>query len=155
MSRFYVSAELQAQVLADAGHRCGYCRSDERLTGIALSTEHLVPRAVGGATVRANLWRSCRACNEHKGAQTDAVDPETGETVPLYNPRQQAWQEHLVWGEDGTIVVGRTAIGRATIHAIQLNRPLLVVARRRWIEGGWHPPDNRGDAIGPTKGERI
>lgn len=58
MSRFYVSTELQAQVLADAGHRCGFCRSDERLSGIALSTEHLLPRAAGGTTVRENLWRS-------------------------------------------------------------------------------------------------
>lgn len=141
MSRFYVSTELQAQVLADAGHRCGFCRSDERLSGIALSTEHLLPRAAGGTTVRENLWRSCRACNELKSAQTHAVDPETGETVALYNPRQQRWLEHFAWSEDGVRMVGRTPIGRATIAALQLNRPLLVAARRRWVVGDWHPPD--------------
>ena len=128
MSRFYVSAELQAQVFADAGHRCGYCQSDERLTGMALSTEHLLPRAASGPTVRDNLWRSCRACNEFKGAQTQAVDPESGETVSLYNPRQHAWLEHFAWSADGALVVGQTPIGRATINSLHLNRPLLVVA---------------------------
>jgi|SRR5579883_326384 5-methylcytosine-specific restriction endonuclease McrA len=94
MSSPYVSVELQAQVLADAGHRCGYCHSVERLTGMTPSTEHLIPRVAGGPTVRENLWRSCRACNEQKGAQLQAVDPETGETVPLYNPRLQTWNAH-------------------------------------------------------------
>lgn len=75
MSSPYIPAELPAQVLADAGHHCGYCHSDERLTGMALSTEHLLPRAAGGGTVRENLWRSCRACNEQKGAQVHALDP--------------------------------------------------------------------------------
>ncbi len=95
MSSVYISAALQAQVLEDAGHRCGYCHSDERLTGMALSVEHLLPRASGGATGRENLWRSCRACNEQKGAQAQAADPETGAMVPLYNPRLQPWNAHF------------------------------------------------------------
>ena len=37
MSRPYIPVQLAAQVLADAGHRCGYCRTDEHLTGSALS----------------------------------------------------------------------------------------------------------------------
>ena len=67
MSRPHISTELHRQVVEDAGHRCGYCQSDELLTGIPLSTEHIIPIAAGGETVRANLWRSCRPCNELKG----------------------------------------------------------------------------------------
>jgi hypothetical protein len=145
MSRPHLSARLQAHVLADAGHRCGYCHSDERLTGMALSVEHLLPRALGGATVRENLWRSCRACNEQKGTQVHAADPETGEMVPLYNPRLQPWNAHFCWSRDGAQLMGRTATGRATIEALQLNRPVLVAARRRWVLVGWHPPP--GDAL--------
>lgn len=89
MSRPYVSVQLTAQILIDAGHRCGYCRSDERLTGSALSVEHILPVVAGGRTERENLWRSCRECNERKGAQTQAIDPETGKAVNLYNPRTQ------------------------------------------------------------------
>lgn len=76
MSRPYVSVELAAQILADAEQQCGYCRSDERITGSRLSIEHIVPLAAGGLTERANLWRSCRECNEHKGIQVHAPDPE-------------------------------------------------------------------------------
>lgn len=140
MSAFYLSAELQAQVLTDAGHCCGYCHSDEHLTGMALSVEHLLPRALGGVTVRDNLWRSCRACNEQKRTQVQATDPETAETVPLYNPRLQPWNTHFCWSRDGAQLLGCSAMGRATIEALQLNRPLLAAARRRWVLVGWHPP---------------
>jgi 5-methylcytosine-specific restriction endonuclease McrA len=140
MSRPYISVELERQIIADAGHRCGYCRSDEALTGISLSTEHIVPVSAGGLTVRENLWRSCRPCNEIKGSQTHAEDSETHEVVPLFNPRAQRWDEHFAWSDDGTQILGLTAIGRATIVALQLNRPLLVSARRRWVLVGWHPP---------------
>lgn len=55
MSRPYVSVQLTSEVLTDAGHRCGYCRTDERLTGSALTIEHIIPVAVGGLTERDNL----------------------------------------------------------------------------------------------------
>lgn len=140
MSRPYISVELQAQVLADAGHRCGYCQSDERITGIPLTIEHIAPVVADGLTVRENLWRSCRTCNEQKGSQTAVVDPETGERVPLYNPRHQLWSEHFFWSDDGAQMIGLTPSGRATIGALQLNRAMLVAARRRWVLVGWHPP---------------
>lgn len=142
MNRPYVSVQLAAQILADAGHRCGYCRTDERLTGSLLSIEHIVPVAVGGPTERSNLWRSCRECNERKGAQTQAIDPESGEKVALYNPRTQPWHDHFRWSEDGLLIVGLTAIGRATVIAFDLNRAHQVVARQRWVLVGWHPPDD-------------
>jgi 5-methylcytosine-specific restriction endonuclease McrA len=94
MSRPYVSVQLTAQILADAGHRCGYCRTDERLTGSLLSIEHILPIAAGRPTERENLWRSCRECNERKGAQVQATDPESGEISALYNPRTQSWDDH-------------------------------------------------------------
>lgn len=140
MSSAYVSLEVQAQVMADAGHRCGYCHTDEHLTGMALSIEHLLPRALGGETVRENLWRSCRVCNEQKGTQVKARDPLTGESVVLYNPRLQEWNTHFSWSADGSQIAGQTTEGRATIEVLELNRPMLVAARRRWIVVGWHPP---------------
>lgn len=152
MSRPYISVELERQVLVDAGHRCGYCQSDEALTGIPLSTEHILPIAAGGLTIRENLWRSCRPCNEVKGAQTHAEDPETLEVVPLFNPRTERWDAHFVWSDDWTQIRALTPIGRATITALQLNRPLLVSARRRWVLVGWHPPrPDMQDEARPTE----
>jgi HNH endonuclease len=142
MSRPYVSAQLAAQILADAGHRCGYCRTDERLTGSPLSIEHILPIVAGGPTERENLWRSCRECNERKGAQVQATDPESGEVVDLYNPRTQRWADHFRWSEDGLLVIGVTTVGRATVAAIDLNRSHQIVARQRWVVVGWHPPSD-------------
>ena len=93
-----------------------------------------------GQTVRQNVWRSCRHCNELRGVQTDAVDPDSGELVPLYNPRTDNWSEHFGWSDDGITLLGLSPIGRATITALQLNRPMLRSARQRWVLAGWHLP---------------
>jgi len=141
MSTARVGRRLRTQVLEDAGGRCGYCQSSEEITGAPLEIEHLVPQAVGGPTRRDNLWAACRQCNALKSDRVEAGDPETGVVAPLFNPRQQAWTAHFVWSEEGTRIVGLTPIGRATVAALDLNRSLLVRARRRWIAAGWHPPD--------------
>jgi hypothetical protein len=141
MTPSYISADLRRRVIEDAGHRCGYCLTDEALSGIPLTLDHLIPVAAGGLTTRDNLWLACRPCNEFKAAQTQAVDLQTGEPTPLFNPRTQEWQMHFTWNADLTEVVGVTPIGRATVAALQLNRPMLVRARRRWLLAGWHPPD--------------
>ena len=70
----------------------------------------------------------------------DALDPETGDLVCLFDPRRQVWAEHFAWSDDGTHIVGRTACGRATVRALHLNRPVLVAARHVWVAVGWHPP---------------
>ncbi len=44
MSVTRVGQRLRAQVLADAGGRCGYCRSSEEIMGAPLEIEHVVPR---------------------------------------------------------------------------------------------------------------
>ena len=90
--------------------------------------------------MRENLWLACRACNEIKGARTEAVDPETGTAVAIYNPRTQHWYAHFTWDGTGALVIGLTPTGRATVLALQLNRSILVRARRRWVLAGWHPP---------------
>ena len=104
----YVPVELRRQVAADAGHRCGYCLSDELLTGVPLAIDHIVPTAKGGATERDNLWLPCRPCNEFKGIETHALDPQTGDWAALFNPRQQTWTDHFAWGSNGTQVLGLT-----------------------------------------------
>ncbi|MCK5523260.1 MAG: HNH endonuclease [Thiomargarita sp.] len=136
----YLSSKLRQQIEQDAGHRCGYCLSDETLTGIPLSVEHLFPEALGGKTIHDNLWLACRPCNEYKGIQVQATDPKTGRKAPLFHPRQDRWHEHFDWSEDGCEIIGKTATGRATVVALRLNRNLLVKARKRWVLVGWHPP---------------
>ena len=105
-----------------------------------MTVDHIVPRARGGTADESNLWMACRRCNESKAAQTEAIDDKTGERVSLFNPRTQLWDEHFAWSGDGTLIIGRTPCGRATIDALQMNHADIVAARRLWAAVGWYPP---------------
>jgi hypothetical protein len=136
----HISAEVRRRVRAHAGDRCGYCLSPQRLVLGWLEVEHIIPSARGGSDDEVNLWLSCRMCNGYKGAQADGLDPETGLRVLLFDPRRQRWADHFVWNEEGTQIIGRTACGRATVVALQLNNVIAVMVRREWVSAGWHPP---------------
>ncbi len=136
-----VSDALRQRVAAQARHRCGYCHTQEVVSGIPLTLEHLSPKARGGSDAEENLWLSCRLCNEAKGVLTEAADPQTGVSVPLYNPRAQARTEHFIWDEQRTRLIGLAAVGRATIQALSLNDELRVRARAIWVQAGYHPPE--------------
>jgi hypothetical protein len=118
-----------------------------------MEIDHLIPEAQGGRTVEENLWLSCSACNAFKGDRARGIDPLSGETVALFNPRRQLWREHFAWMQSGDLVVGRTPIGRATVAALKLNRPLLVHARQLWVRIGVHPP--RDAAPEPLRGNEA
>src|SRR5215470_12092804 len=79
----------------------GYCQTQEVVSGIPLTVEHITPKAKGGSDDNANLWLSCRLCNEKKGTLIEAMNPETGDLVSLFNPRTQTWADHFTWSEDG------------------------------------------------------
>lgn len=140
MSQTYIPIKLRRQVSKAARYRCGYCLTAQRIIGMPLHFEHLFPLALGGETVAPNLWLACPLCNGYKGIQTHALDPVTQESVPLFNPRTQHWPEHFEWSEAGTHIIGKTAVGRATVVALRLNNEYVVPSRRVWVAAGWHPP---------------
>jgi hypothetical protein len=105
-----------------------------------MELDHLIPVSLGGPTVEENLWLACSLCNDHKSDRIAALDPLSGELVRLFDPRRQLWSEHFAWTAGGDRIVGQTAVGRATVVALNLNRPALVTARRAWVAVGWHPP---------------
>jgi hypothetical protein len=133
---------VRERVAKEARHRCGYCLRTEELMGMPMTLDHITPEAAGGPSSEENLWLACRRCNEFKGTQTHARDPLTGRQVRLFNPRQQKWSEHFAWSEDGTEIQGLTPCGRATVVALKLNNPEIVVARRLWVSAGWWPPED-------------
>lgn len=134
------SPALRQRISQQAGARCGYCLTQEIVSGIPLTLEHLHPKAKGGEDIEDNLWLSCRLCNEAKGILTEVPDPENGENVRLFNPRRQRWRDHFRWNDAGTHIIGITPIGRATVAALDLNCELRVLARALWVEARWHPP---------------
>ncbi|MCW5848913.1 MAG: HNH endonuclease [Anaerolineae bacterium] len=142
MSRSYISKQLRERIAAQARYRCGYCLTQEKVIGMPMEIDHIIPEAQAGETVEDNLWLACSLCNAYKGEQTYAFDPISNEIVPLFNPRTQHWHDHFGWNQMGDEMIGRTATGRATVVALRLNRELLVEARRGWVAAGWHPPQD-------------
>jgi len=89
MRKAYVPMALRQRLAEQARQRCGYCLSSQKITGINLEVEHLIPEARGGKTEEDNLWLACPDCNSVKGDQMEAHDPQTGEIVRLFDPRHQ------------------------------------------------------------------
>ena len=141
MSSQRVTLALRQRVAAAARYRCGYCLTAQRLIGPLLEIEHYIPESRGGTSDEENLWLACPMCNGHKADRIDAVDPETGTAVPIFNPRRESWDDHFEWIEDGAVIRGTTPVGRATVVALQVNHGDMVAARRLWVAAGWHPPD--------------
>jgi len=142
VSKSKISPAQRARVAEAARYRCGYCQTQEIVIGMPLVIDHIIPEAKGGDSSDQNLWLACRRCNEFKGAQTAATDPETGEQTPLFNPRTQKWSTHFAWSDDGVMIVGLTPVGRATVASLKLNNDYIVRSRRRWVSIGWHPPQD-------------
>lgn len=136
-----MAKSLYTRLRHELGPRCGYCRTSSAITGERHTIEHIIPTARGGSSEEDNLWISCRRCNGAKGTQIDALDPQTDQRVPLFNPRTQSWKDHFAWSGDGVLIIGLTPRGRATVIALQMNHPDIVNARRLWGSVGWHPPE--------------
>ncbi|MCL4265946.1 MAG: HNH endonuclease [Anaerolineae bacterium] len=142
MVRSHIPEKVRQKVREAASHRCGYCLSPQHLVMARLEIEHIVPLSKGGTNEELNLWLACPICNRHKADQTEAVDPETNQIIPLFNPRSQRWHEHFAWSEGGLKIVGKTATGRATVMALYLaDDPDALLVRSYWIQAGWHPPE--------------
>ena len=62
----------------------------------------------------------------------------SGRKVPLFHPRRQRWSDHFRWNDN--LVLGVTATGRATLTALQMNRPSILVIRDEETVRGRHPP---------------
>ena len=135
-----ISDKLRDKIRRLANNRCGYCLSQQQYLPYKLEIEHLVPKSRGGSDDESNLWLACRSCNVYKSNKLTMIDPMTGQTVSLFHPVQQVWHDHFEWVRGGTHIQGRTAIGRATVLALQLNNFFATTVRANWIKAGWHPP---------------
>ena len=135
-----VSAHTRQAVAKRAQECCEYCRSQLHFSADPYVIEHITPRSRGGSNRLNNLALACQGCNGFKYNKVAAEDPATGETVPLFNPRQSRWNEHCAWSDDFTLVVGLPPIGRATVEALQLNREGIINFRKVLFAVGEHPP---------------
>jgi hypothetical protein len=102
-------------------------------------SHHILAEKHGGKTTTDNLALSCTLCNRRKGSDISSVDPETGEVVPLFNPRTQRWSDHF--RVEGVRFVGRTPEGRTTVEFLRMNSFERLVERDVMIRAGVFPLD--------------
>jgi hypothetical protein len=133
-----IPSDLYDEVVLRARNRCEYCQLSQLGQEAAFHIDHVIPRAAGGPTTSDNLALACVSCSLRKWAKQTALDPETGDEVPLFNPRTNVWSAHFRW--DGPRLVPLTPTGRATADALAMNRSLIVVIRQEEIARGRHPP---------------
>lgn len=129
---------LRRLVVKRAGGRCEYCGLSQIAQEATFHIDHVFPRAAGGRTTADNLALACVSCSLRKEARRFGVDPLTGRRARIFNPRRQQWSDHFRW--ETTIVVPLTSTGRATVAALQMNRPLIVAIRAEEAFRGRHPP---------------
>lgn len=134
-----IAETLRSQILAKFNYQCAYCRAPDALLSTPLTIDHILPTSQGGTDKPDNLCAACWLCNIYKLDQIQAVDPETGDSVPLFHPQQQQWNEHFAWSPDGLRILGITPTGRATVEALQLNSERQITLRSLWLQLGLHP----------------
>lgn len=143
MSTERISANIRRQVQERAKGFCEYCRIPENFATSSFHCEHILPLKIGGTNSFENLAWACPRCNNHKHAKTHAVDPQTGQRILLFNPREKHWHRHFMWSSDLLYLIGRTRTGRATVEALNMNLSQQVNLRRALLSLGEHPAENR------------
>lgn len=132
-----VSSSLRQFVRQRASGCCEYCQMPQEFDEATFQVDHIRAGKHQGPTVADNLAWACFPCNNHKGPNV-AGYAETDEIQPLFNPRQDVWDEHFEW--NGPELVDRTPKGAATINVLAINLPDRVAFRRELVEEGIFPP---------------
>jgi hypothetical protein len=110
----------------------------ESLSLFGFEIDHVIAVKHGGRTAARNLALSCAYCNHHKGSNVAGVDPKTGRVVRLFHPRLHVWRYHFRY--EGPVLVGRTAVGRATVEVLEVNQIEAIQQRALLIMAGMFPP---------------
>lgn len=128
-----ISPFLEGILLVRAKYECEYCH--KRLADTGWQVEHIWPRSRGGPLTDINLAVSCQRCNSNKGDHIEWIDPLTGRTFPLFNPRTMGWGDHFRSSHDE--IVGISGEGRATASLLFRNTPQYLPRDLSWsrIEG--------------------
>ncbi|MEQ8675940.1 MAG: HNH endonuclease signature motif containing protein [Aggregatilineales bacterium] len=136
-----ISESLRKRIIEQAQNRCGYCLVSAQFIYAPMEIDHLIPTAKGGKDTEDNLWLACPRCNNHKSDLLDVVDPVTSITVRLFDPRTQIWSEHFEWSKDDLAkIVGKSAVGRATVDTLKLNSNDNLQFRRLLVSIKHYPP---------------
>ncbi|MFO0960610.1 MAG: HNH endonuclease signature motif containing protein [Isosphaeraceae bacterium] len=128
---------LDQRVRKRARYRCEYCKIPALVSELTFPLDHIIAQQHGGETTFENLALSCPHCNYHKGPNLAGIDPQTRKLTRLFTPRRNRWASHFGW--DGSMILGKTAVGRTTLYVLDMNHPDRAEVRRLLIEAGLFP----------------
>jgi cation diffusion facilitator CzcD-associated flavoprotein CzcO len=109
----------------------------EAVRHLKFVVDHIIARQHDGPTELENLAFCCGHCNLHKGPNIAGIDPESRQFCQLFHPRHDNWAEHFRW--QGPLLVGASAVGRATIAVLAINDPVQIMTRRALMNEGAFP----------------
>ena len=128
-----MDAPTRSFVRQRAGDCCEYCGRPQSDSPLArLQIEHIIPRKHGGSDDVDNLAIACIDCNLGKSSNLTGIDPATGDStqpIQLFNPRTQSWDDHFQ--RSGSLILGRTDVGRTTVYVLNMNTEDQVERRRQ------------------------
>jgi hypothetical protein len=119
---------LRNQVRDRASDRCEYCGTRQCDDRLPFQVDHIIAEFHHGITALENLAWSCFDCNVYKGTNLAGVDPSSNRIVPLFNPRNEHWNEHFEWS--GPRLTAKSPTGRATIEVLRINLPSRIAHRQ-------------------------
>ncbi|MEM8527383.1 MAG: HNH endonuclease signature motif containing protein [Bacteroidota bacterium] len=140
MPKRYISSEIKKIIKERAKGCCEYCLAISAFAFHPFAIDHIIPVVKGGNNNSDNLAYICQHCNNSKYDKIEAVDPISKKMVDLFNPRTEDWTEHFTWSEDYQYILGLTAIGRATVSCLKVNRQEAINLRAALYAYGVHPP---------------
>lgn len=118
-----------------AANRCEYCRLKQQHFRLwRHQIEHVIPKKHHGSDDADNLALACVRCNLAKSSNLAGRDEETGEIVPLFNPRVDEWHEHFAYS--GPRIIGRTPVGRVSVDVLNMNEDERLRLRRILLSSG-------------------
>lgn len=129
-----VDANARRFVRGRAGGRCEYCRLPEYMSEFPFHVEHIVACQHGGKDHLLNLALACDRFNLNKGPNLSSIDPMTASQVPLFHPRNDAWDAHFAF--HGPRLTGLTPTGRATVRLLKMNAARRLAIRTRMLQRG-------------------
>ena len=91
----YIPVDIRRLVITRANNRCEYCTLAQEGQEATFHIDHIFPVVAGGQTIVENLSLACVSCSLRKSARQLVFDLESGEQVPIFNPRQDNWQTHF------------------------------------------------------------
>lgn len=137
-------ADYKRQVWSRSGGACEYCRLPQSVAAVRFQIDHVIAQKHRGSDAVENLALACLRCNSFKGPNIAGVDPDSGQIVRLYNPRQDPWEEHFEWS--GPVLRDLTPNGRATIDVLRMNDIDVIDLRESLLAEGAFPPPRHSEA---------